>query len=103
MFSKSFVERPRRLMLSTKSVSTSRTYTAQVADYFKDQYQTITAVHQEDQGNSLYHAHIIINTTDVNNGKLYHSGRKELSELAIAVHDVTGNYCKPIIKKLGEK
>ena len=63
----------------------------------------ITAVHQEDQGHSLYHAHIIINTTDVNNGKLYHSGIQELQALAMHVHDITGNYCKPIIKKPGEK
>lgn len=88
---------------NVRDADTACTYTAQVADYFKDQYQTITAVHQEDQGNSLYHAHIIINTTDVNNGKLYHSGRKELQALAMHVHDVTGNYCKPIIKKPGEK
>lgn len=78
-------------------------YTEQIAGFFKDKYQMITAVHKEDQGNSLYHAHIVMNTVDVNIGKLYHSGRKELAELAIAVHDVTGNYCKPQIKKPGEK
>lgn len=78
-------------------------YTEQIAGFFKDQYQMIMAVHEEDQGNSLYHVHIIMNTVDVNTGKLYHSGRKELSQLAIAVHNVTGNYCKPLIKKPDEK
>lgn len=78
-------------------------YTEQIAGFFKDQYQMITAVHKEDQGNALYHAHIVMNTVDVNTGKLYHSGRKELAKLAIAVHDVTGNYCKPRIKKPDEK
>lgn len=82
---------------------TACAYTEQIAGVFNGQYQMITAVHKEDQGNSLYHAHIVMNTVDVNTGKLYHSGRKELAELAIAVHDVTGNYCKPQIKKLGEK
>lgn len=77
-------------------------YTEQIAKLFNGQYQMITAVHQEDQGNSLYHAHIVMNSVDMNTGKLYHSGRKELSALAMKVHDVTGNYCKPIIKKPGE-
>ena len=82
---------------------TACAYTEQIAGVFNGQYQMITAVHKEDQGNSLYHAHIVMNTVDVNTGKLYHSGRKELAELAIAVHDVTRNYCKPQIKKPGEK
>ena len=73
-------------------------YTEQIAGFFKDHYQMITAVHKEDQGNSLYHAHLIINTVDANTGKLYHSGRKELSAVALKVHDVTGNFCKPVIK-----
>ena len=58
----------------------------------------ITAVHQKDQGNSLYHAHIIMNSVDYNTGKLYHSGLDELKQLAMQVHDVTGNYCKECIK-----
>lgn len=74
-------------------------YTEQIAGFFKDKYQMITAVHKEDQGNSLYHAHIVMNTVDVNTGKLYHSGRRELTALAMKVHDVTGNYCKTEIKK----
>lgn len=73
-------------------------YTEQIAEKFKDQYQMITAVHQEDQGRSHYHAHIVMNTVDFNNGKLYHSGIRELKELAMHVHDITGDYCKPEIK-----
>lgn len=83
---------------SVSDADTACAYTEQVADYFKGQYQMITAVHQENQGNSLYHAHIVMNTVNVNTGKLYHSGRKELSALAMKVHDVTGNYCKAFIK-----
>ena len=78
---------------------TARAYTAQIAGFFKDQYQMITAVHKENQGNSLYHAHIVMNSVDMNTGKLYHSGRRELTALAMKVHDVTGNYCKTEIKK----
>jgi hypothetical protein len=42
-----------------------------------------------------------MNTVDLNNGKLYHSGGSELKELAMHVHDITGDYCKPVIKYLG--
>lgn len=33
----------------------------------------ITAVHKEDQGGSKYHGYIIMNSVNLNNGKLYHS------------------------------
>ena len=78
---------------------TACAYTEQIAGVFNGQYQMITAVHKEDQGNSMYHAHIVMNSVNMNTGKLYHSGRKELSALAMKVHDVTGNYCKTEIKK----
>lgn len=78
---------------------TACAYTEHIAGFFKNQYQMITAVHKEDQGNSLYHAHIVMNSVDMNTGKLYHSGRRELTALAMKVHDVTGNYCKTEIKK----
>lgn len=69
------------------------TYTAQIADNFKNDYQMITALHQEDQGNSKYHAHFIMNSVNFNNGKLYHSGISELKQLAMQVYNITGNYC----------
>lgn len=89
-----------------KSVSDKETacaYTKQIADFLKKDYQMITAVHKENQGNSLYHAHIVMNTVNINDGKLYHSGRSELKQLAIHIHEVTGNYCKPQIKRADEK
>jgi len=78
-------------------------YTEEVVSFFDDNYQVITGVHQEDQGGSLYHAHIVLNSVDVNTGKLYHSGRKELSELSKHIYGITGNYCKTEIKKSGDK
>ena len=88
---------------SVMDADTACAYTDQIAGHFKNDYQMITAVHKENQGNSLYHAHIVMNTVDINTGKLYHSGRAELAELAMHVHDITGNYCKPVIKKADEK
>lgn len=84
-----------------KNVSDEETacdYTDKIADFFKDNYQMITAVHQENQGHSLYHAHIVMNSVNHNNGKLYHSGIRELNEFAMHIHDVTGDYCKTEIK-----
>jgi hypothetical protein len=53
--------------------------------------------------NSLFHSHIVMNTVNINDGKLYHSGRSELKQLAIHIHEVTGNYCKAVIKKDDDK
>ncbi|MBR4628279.1 MAG: relaxase/mobilization nuclease domain-containing protein [Ruminococcus sp.] len=88
---------------TVKDADTACEYLDKIADNMKSDYQMITAVHMEDQGHSLYHGHIIMNSVDYNTGKLYHSGKKELSELAIKVHDVTGNYCKPEIKNVNKK
>ena len=84
---------------TVSDADTACAYTEKIAGYFKDQYQMLTTVHQEDQGNSLYHAHIIMNTVDYNNGRLYHSGIQELQSLAMHVYSITGNFCKSIIKK----
>ena len=88
---------------TVQDADTACKYTEEVVSFFDDNYQVITGVHQEDQGGSLYHAHIVLNSVDVNTGKLYHSGRKELSELAKHVYGITGNYCKTEIKKSGDK
>ena len=80
----------------------ARQYMSRIAILFARDYQVIYALHREDQGGSKYHGHIIINTVNYKNGKLYHSGRKELGELAIAIKNITGIYCKPIIETINE-
>ena len=84
---------------SVNDAETACEYVEKVAGLFTDDYQVITAVHEENQGNSMYHGHIVVNTVNMNNGKLYHSGKKELTELAMDIKDITGNYCKPDMKK----
>ena len=74
-------------------------YMSKIVKLFVPDYQVIYALHKEDQNGSKYHGHIIVNTVNYKNGKLYHSGRKELGELAIAIKNITGIYCKPIIEK----
>ena len=80
------------------SVSTAETaisHTVKIAGILKDDYQVVTAVHQEDQGNSKFHSHFITNSVNYNNGKLYHSGVGELIQLAVKISKITGNYCDP--------
>lgn len=72
--------------------------TEQIANLLRQKYQVITAVHFEDQGRSLYHAHLMVNTVDIYTGRLYHSGITELKQLAIFINSITGNFCKAIIK-----
>lgn len=68
-----------------------------IAQLFADKYQVIYAVHKEDQGGSQYHGHIMVNSVNYNNGRLYHSGRMELSNFAIAIKDITGSYVRASI------
>ena len=82
--------------------ATARKYTDDIAAFFKD-HQTIAALHKEDQVNSLYHAHYMVNSVNAKNGKLYHSGKSELKQLAMHVHEVTGNYCRGYMKKPDEE
>ena len=82
--------------------ATARKYTDDIAAFFKD-HQTIAALHKENQGNSLYHAHYIVNSVNGKDGKLYHSGKSELKQLAMHIHEVTGNYCRGYMKKPDEK
>ena len=72
---------------------TASIMTEQIAKDFADEYQLLTGIHEANQGGSLYHAHIIMNSVNLNDGKLYHSGITELKQLAMHVHEVTGNYC----------
>lgn len=84
---------------NVQDADTACAYTEQIVDYFSGNYQMITAVHKENQGGSQYHGHIIMNSVNINDGKLYHSGITELKQLAMHVNEVTGNYCKPYIEK----
>lgn len=88
---------------TVKDEATACKYTEEIAAFFKNDYQAISAVHKEDQINSLYHAHFVVNTVNVNDGKLYQSGKSELKQLAMHVHEVTGNYCRAYMKKPDEK
>ena len=73
-------------------------YMSKIVKLFVPDYQLIYAVHKENQNGSQYHGHIIVNTVNYNNGKLYHSGIQELVNLAIKIKNITGIYCKTEIE-----
>lgn len=76
------------------NAETACIYTKQIADFFRHDYQLETAVHMENQGGSQYHAHIVMNSINYNNGRLYHSGISELQQFARYIYNITGSFCK---------
>lgn len=93
---------------TVRDADTACILTEKIAMFFAPDYQLITTVHQEFQGHSDYHAHIILNTVNLKTGKLYHSGSEELLKLGLLINNLTGNFCKCVIKyedtkKLGLK
>lgn len=79
---------------NVQDANTACKYTKQITDYFSGNYQMITAVHRENQGGSQYHAHIIMNSVNYHNGKLYNSSPEEIAKLRDHTADVTGRTCR---------
>ena len=88
---------------NVRDALTACDYMYKIALFFADNYQLIYAVNKEDQGGSKYHGHIIVNTVNYKNGKLYHSGYNELADLAVYIRNITGNYVNPEIKYVDSK
>lgn len=68
--------------------------TEQIAENLVDKYQLITGIHEDNQGGSLYHAHMIMNSVNYHNGKLYNSCPEEIAKLRDHVIDVTERTCR---------
>ena len=73
---------------------TASVMTEQIAESLADKYQLITGIHEEDQGGSFYHAHMIMNSVNYHNGKLYNSSPEEIAKLRDRVAYVTGQKCR---------
>lgn len=78
------------------SYNTKNTYDQMMAvkKNLADKYQLITGIHEENQGGSFYHAHMIMNSVNYHNGKLYNSSPEEIAKLRDHVADVTGRICR---------
>lgn len=73
---------------------TASLMTEQIAENLADKYQLLTGIHEENQGDSFYHAHMIMNSVNYNNGKLYNSSPEEIAKLRDHTADVTGRTCR---------
>lgn len=73
---------------------TASLMTAQIAENLSDEYQLLIGIHKEDQEGSLYHAHMIMNSVNYHNGKLYNSSPEEIAKLRDHTADVTGRTCR---------
>ena len=62
----------------------------QIAAYFKENYQILWCVHRADDVDAHYHMHILLNSVNVMNGRLFHSGPYEVNSFAYHIHDITG-------------
>ena len=62
----------------------------QLAAYFKANYQVLWSVHPADPESSHFHVHIMLNSVNLLNGKLFHSGPYEINGFAYHVKWITG-------------
>ena len=61
-----------------------------IASYFMDNYQVMWSVHPADPDSSHYHVHFLLNSVNLLNGKLFHSGPYEVNGFCKHVKAITG-------------
>lgn len=74
-----------------------------IAAFFKDNYQVMWSVHHADGDSAHYHLHLIVNSVNLQNGKLFHSGPYELKAFRNHVNAVTGMQCNLDYRKRTKK
>ena len=74
-------------------------YAPTIAAYFQNSYQLIWSVHPADQDSSHYHMHIMLNSVNIQNGKLFHSGPAEMHAFAAYVMQFTGQPYKLVFEQ----
>lgn len=70
-----------------------------IAAYFKNSYQLIWSVHPADVDSSHYHVHIMLNSVNVKNGSLFHSGPAEMHAFATYVMQFTSQPYKLVFEQ----
>ena len=75
------------------NAETACKFTEQVAGFFADNYQTMYCAHEKDNECSTYHAHIIVNPVNVNDGKIMQTNHENMQPFCKEVSRITGtNY-----------
>lgn len=70
-----------------------------IAAYFQNSYQLIWSVHPADHDSSHYHIHILMNSVNMQNGNLFHSGPAEMHAFAAHVMQFTGQPYKLVFEQ----
>ena len=67
-----------------------------LASYYKDNYQVLFCTHERDEGNPKYqyHMHMIINSVNYRDGKMFVSDRETMGKFCEYVTDITGKKSK---------
>ncbi len=77
--------------------NTAFDYTYKIAEYFKNKYQTLFAVHEKTCKNkrnritSYYHAHIVLNSVSFIDGMMYSHTKRDIAEFIEYITSVTGD------------
>ena len=74
-------------------------YTRQTAEFFNEDYQTMYCVHAKDNECSNYHAHLIINPVNINDGKMMQLDLQSMEPFREHFAEVTGSKNRVIYKK----
>ena len=64
-------------------------FTRQAASFFDENYQTLYCVHAKDNECSNYHAHIMINPVNVNNGRMMQTDSESMKPFCAHFAEVT--------------
>lgn len=75
---------------TTDNADYAVSHAAEIAGYFKDSYQLAWSVHPPEEHSSHHHIHIVLNSVNVQNGNLFHSGPAEMHAFAAHVKEITG-------------
>ena len=75
---------------NTLDVERACEYTRQVADFFKDNYQTLYCVHERDASCDDLHAHILVNPVNLQDGRVMQTDTDSMKPFCNHVARVTG-------------
>lgn len=91
----------------TKDQSFYAEVSRKISEYFREDYQVLWCLHKKETVKSLYHAHIVVNSVNINNGKLLSANWSYCSKLTKHIEkladckmsyyfEIPDNYTKPI-------
>ena len=75
---------------SVNNAADACNFTEQAASYYDEKFQTLFCVHARDNECSNYHAHLMINPVNINDGKIMQTDSDSLKPFCEHFSEVTG-------------